>query len=378
MEQTNMVMAMYQAMASQGMVPKVNTAGDKEYGDFQKLLDQKAQTSAKSDTPVEQKPKTDAVSKEEGPAQDDPLEQVKKLAEQGYTLTQSNMGAIPFDPNNMTLGQTEAGEYVVMQMGEDGEVLSVIELDPWQQQQLQQFMHNMELMDQAKDPEADAVLEAIDPTVEHSPADLLETAVDEQAGSAVSQAVEEAKPQEKDEQGEVIDLEQAPQQLFHDVKAAPVKVGDVEPPQQTQEPNVAGQIDAKLAQALQAGDTTVRIQLTPENLGEVTVEITQNADGALHVELTAHNADTRGLLERHAGDLQGMLAGRTQQNVEVNVQRQQESQQDQNQQHQHNYDGHNGHAQDGQERRRQHQEHTSPEDFMQQLRLGLIPTDGEF
>ena len=95
------------------------------------------------------------------------------------------------------------------------------------------------------------------------------------------------------------------------------------------------------------------------------------------VELTAHNADTRGLLERHAGDLQGMLAGRTQQNVEVNVQRQQESQQDQNQQHQHNYDGHNGHAQDGQERRRQHQEHTSPEDFMQQLRLGLIPTDGE-
>ena len=41
-------------------------------------------------------------------------------------------------------------------------------------------------------------------------------------------------------------------------------------------------------------------------------------------------------------------------------------------------DGHNGHAQDGQERRQQRREHTSsPQDFMQQLRLGLIPMDGE-
>ena len=79
-------------------------------------------------------------------------------------------------------------------------------------------------------------------------------------------------------------------------------------------------------------------------------------------------------MQRHAGELQGMLNDRTQQSVEVSVQRQQESQQNQNQQH--SYDGHNGHAQDGQERRRQQREHTSPEDFMQQLRLGLIPDDG--
>ena len=283
------------------------------------------------------------------------------------------MGAVPFDPNNVTLGQTETGEYVVMQVGEDGEVLSIIELDPWQQQQLQQFMHNMELMDQAKNPEADAMLEATDPTVEHNPADLLETAVDEQAGSAIGQAVESAKPQEKDEdqQAQVIDVDQGPQQLFHDVKAAPVKVGDVETPQ---EPDVAGQIDVQVAHALQTGETMVRIQLTPENLGEVTVEITQSADGALRIALSAHNDSTRGLLERHANDLQGMLASRTDQSVEVSVQRQAGSQENQNQQH--SYDGHNGHAQDDQERRQQRQQHTSPEDFMQQLRLGLIPDDG--
>ena len=67
-----------------------------------------------------------------------------------------------------------------------------------------------------------------------------------------------------------------------------------------------------------------------------------------------------------------MLSSRGQE-VQVDVQRQQESQQGQNQQHQQNYDGHNGHAQDGQERRQQRREHTGPQDFMQQLRLGLIP-----
>ncbi len=372
MEQTNMVLSALQSMAAQNMVPKTGKTG-KATDDFQKLLDQKSQASTKGDTPVEQKPKPDAAVKEEGPVQDDPLEQVKKLAEQGYTLTQSNVGAVPFDPNNVTLGQTETGEYVVMQVGEDGEVLSIIELDPWQQQQLQQFMHNMELMDQAKNPEADAMLEATDPTVEHNPADLLETAVDEQAESAIGQAVESAKPQGKDEdqQAQVIDVDQGPQQLFHDVKAAPVKVGDVETPQ---EPDVAGQIDVQVAHALQTGETMVRIQLTPENLGEVTVEITQSADGALRIALSAHNDSTRGLLERHANDLQGMLASRTDQSVEVSVQRQAGSQENQNQQH--SYDGHNGHAQDDQERRQQRQQHTSPEDFMQQLRLGLIPDDG--
>ena len=376
MEQTNMVLAAYQNMAAQGMLPKTGKNGDKAADGFQKLLDQKAQAS-KSDAPVEQKPRTEAASdtEEKVPVQEESaLEKVKKLAEQGYAVVQPNVGTIPFDPNNMTLGQSETGEYVVMQLDEEGEVLSVIELDPWQQQQLQQFVHNIELMDQAKDPEADAMLEATAPGAEISPAELLEKAMDTRTGQVMEEVVEEVQPQEKDEeQVEVVDVDQGAQPIFHDVKAAPVKVGEVYDAQ-AEEPDVANQIDAQMAQALQRGESMVRIQLNPENLGEVTVEISQSAEGVLKVALTAHNADTRGLLERHASDLQGLLSGRTQQSVEVNVQRQAESQQNQNQQH--NYDGRNGHAQDGQERRRRQQEHTSPEDFMQQLRLGLIPDDG--
>ena len=264
---------------------------------------------------------------------------------------------------------------VVMQVGEDGEVLSIIELDPWQQQQLQQFMHNMELMDQAKNPEADAMLEATDPTVEHNPADLLETAVDEQAGSAIGQAVESAKPQEKDEdqQAQVIDVDQGPQQLFHDVKAAPVKVGDVYNAEQVDEPNVVQQIDAGLAQALQKGESMVRIQLNPENLGSVTIEISQSAEGIIRVALSAHSSETRGLLERHAANLQNMLGNRGQ-SVQVEVQHQEESQQGQD----HPYEGHNGSNAQSQEERRQRQERqqeTISQDFAQQLRLGLIPEE---
>lgn len=371
MEQTNMVMAMYQAMAAQGMVPKMGKNGDKAAGDFQKLLDQKSQSQpAKSDAPVQEKPKADGVnaSGEEAPVEENPLEQVKKLAEQGYAIFQPTVAMVTTD------GQTfEPGQYVIAWKDTSVQFIPTGDLDGSQREQLNDLLTSFGQTIDVSDPEADAMLEATDPTVEHSPAKLLEEVVDHQAGKAMEQAVEEVKPQEKDEdvQVELIDVEQGPQQVFHDVKAAPIKVGEA--PEMEQPQNVAQQIDAGLAQALQKGESLVRIQLNPENLGEVTVEISQSAQGVLKVALTASSADTRELLQRHAGSLQGMLSSRTEQSVEVSVQRQQESQQNQNQQH--SYDGHNGHAQDGQERR-QRREQSNPQDFMQQLRLGLIPDDG--
>lgn len=369
MEQTNMVMAMFQTMAAQGMVPKMGKNGDKS-GDFQKLLDQKSQSQpAKSDAPVQEKPKTDGVTAngEETAAKEDPLEQVKKLAEQGYVISQPAIAAMTLD------GQTyEPGEYVIAWKGSDVQFIPTAGLDGQQKEELEGLLTDALKTIDVSDPEADAMLEATDPTADHSPAKLLEKVSDEQAGEVAKQVAEEAKPQEKDDDTQVklIDVEQGPRQVFHDVKAAPIKVGEAPELEQS---DPMQQINAQLTQALQKGESMVRIQLTPENLGQVTVEISQSAQGILKVALTASSADTRSLLERHAGDLQGMLSNSTQQSVEVSVQRQQESQQNQNQQH--SYDGHNGHAQDGQERR-QRREQTSSEDFMQQLRLGLIPDDG--
>lgn len=380
MEQVNSnpALAILQAFASQSQLPK--TGRSDADSDFQKLMD-KAASSSGRDAKAEDAGKTEAPAAgkaEEAPAQkEDALTRVKKLLEQ-------NGNAVAFKPNwpwaqiDLETGETIAtynpGEWVVVSTGEGAECIPIGDLEPWQQAQLDQLLVNPNPID-VSDPRVDALLEATAPGADNSPAALLEKVTAEQFGKVVRQIAEDGQPQDQEgAEMEIIEVDQAPQQLFHDVEAAPVKVGDVYNAEQADEPNVAQQIDAGLAQALQKGESMVRIQLSPEHLGSVTIEISQSAEGIIRVALSAHSSETRGLLERHAGELQGLLAERSQQNVEVDVQRQSESQQGQNQQ---NYEGHNGHAQDGQERRQRRQEPAGGQDFIQQLRLGLLPTDGD-
>ena len=373
MEQANGIgLALLQAIAGQTQMPK--TGGSGELDEFQKLLEEKSQEKdslleppAKTEAPVKKTAEKDPVQKQE-----DPVEASKRM--QVY-LAPVDPGVLAQYPASWLPQNLQEGEPVVcigVRSGENGEQIPILVGANTAEKLYGKPVVDPALYD-VSDPEADSMLEATDPTVEHSPAQLLEKVTAEQFGKEVKQVAEEVQPQEgkDDPQMELLDAQQAPRQLFRDVEAAPVKVGEAYDAQQAQEPDVVRQIDTQLAQALQKGESMVRIQLTPEHLGSVTVEISQSADGILRVALSAHSAETRGLLERHAGDLQGMLSSRGQE-VQVDVQRQPESQQGQNQQHQ-NYDGHNGHAQDGQERRQQRREHTGPQDFMQQLRLGLIP-----
>ena len=364
-----------QAMTAQTQLPKT---GGKADSDFRKMMDKAA---SGKDAKVEEAPKaeTPAAGKtEESPVEtrESSLERIKKLAEQGYAILQPELGVMTTINGEVY----ESGEYVMAWKGSNVEIIPITDLDDAQMAELQQLLGNAAFREtiDVSDPEADAMLEATDPTVKHGPAALLEKVTAEQFGKELSKAAQAVRPegeeQSDDPLAEVTDAQQAPQPLFHDVKAAPVKVGEVDRAPETQETNVAQQVDNGVAQALEKGESMVRIQLNPENLGSVTVEITRSAEGIIRVALNAHSGETRSLLERHAGELQGLLSSRTQQSVEVNVQRQQESQQNQN----HNYDGRNGHAQDGeQQHRRRQQEQTDSVDFMQQLRLGLIPADGE-
>lgn len=160
--------------------------------------------------------------------------------------------------------------------------------------------------------------------------------------------------------------------VFRDVREIPVKVGEAPPAAETQEVPVEDQIGPKLTEALQAGDTRVEIQLNPENLGKVTVEVTLHEDGALHVALHAENSQTRGLLERSTDNLMAMLSRDARQEVQVEVPRQEESQQ------QNFYDGRQGQEHQGRQQQEHRQERRSGgEDFLHQLRLGLVPGDGE-
>lgn len=381
MEQSNNVaLNLLQAVAAQTQLPKTGKSdGD---SDFQKLIE-KAK-SGQPDSEIEQPKAADkpAASKkpEKAPAQDkkSPAEEVQ---EQGQWVVVGNIDPSLLQP--VTVEMPDTGEKVTILTGNwiGGGGLERIPTEEGAAMQEQGNgtipVAQPEVMD-VSDPEADAILEATDPTVEHGPAQMLEKLADEVAG-----VEEQEKPRmfqakaadaDTDMEVELTDVDQGPRQLFHDVKAAPVKVGETYDVEQADKADVARQVDAGLAQALEKGESMVRIQLTPENLGSVTVEITRSAEGLIRVALNAHSGETRSLLERHAGELQGMLSGRTQQEVEVSVQQNQESQQNQNQ---HPYDGRGGHGQSGQEERRQSRREQSEHgrDFMQQLRLGLIPAE---
>ena len=338
--------------------------------DFQKLLDQKSESA--KDTAPEEKPKgKDNVSK---PKKTTAAKQEEKPAgtEEEQTL---KVYLAPLTPEE--LSQYPAEWLPVVQEGEAIVCLGVTTDENGQQMPILMGANEAyrrygfetagpELLEQ---PQGEIEI----PEELIQAPEQMEQAVMEEDAPAMEQFVQEAQPQEKDDaKVEVTDVEQAPHRIFHDVEAAPIKVGEVYNAEQADGADVVNQVETQIAQALQQGESTVQVRLNPENLGEVTVQISMKSDGVLSVAINARNDDTRALLERHAGQLQELLSSRVRESVQVEVQRQQESQQGQDQ---HPYDGHNGHSQGGQEQRRPRREHTSSQDFIQQLRLGLIPMD---
>lgn len=248
--------------------------------------------------------------------------------------------------------------------------------------------------------DVEIVVETADAPVTADPvaADTVEVLPEEGAEETVEQLPQEqAKPVEVETQaaedtgvemkvttgetgetGQEADTRDTPEEteaetpVFQDVREIPVKVGEAPVAEETREVPVEDQIGPKLAEALKAGDTRVEIQLAPESLGKVTVEVTLREDGTLHIALHAENSQTRGLLERSADNLVAMLGRDARQEVQVEVPRQQESQQ------QNFYDGQQGREHQGRRQEQEHrQERQGGEDFLHQLRLGLVPGDGE-
>lgn len=163
--------------------------------------------------------------------------------------------------------------------------------------------------------------------------------------------------------------------LFKNAETAPIKVAEA--PAQAEAPKLETQVSDKLVQVLESGESRVEIQLNPEALGKMTIELTRSADGTLNVVLNAENAETRNMLTRHITTLQETLVDRGQQSVQIEVGRGEETQQQnfqqQNFQQQDLQDERNG-GHNGQQRR---QQESSGEDFLQQLRLGLVDLQEE-
>ena len=157
------------------------------------------------------------------------------------------------------------------------------------------------------------------------------------------------------------------QPLFKDVEAAPVKVGE-NFQLDTQQADMDDQLAETIRSAAQQGLKQVEIKLSPENLGSLTIKLTQSADGALQVVLHTSTTKAAALLTQHLDRLDMALQNYGQTQVHVEVQRNEDSQQAQQQFQQADPDGHN--RQQQQQQHQQENEHSG--DFLQRLRLGLV------
>ena len=177
--------------------------------------------------------------------------------------------------------------------------------------------------------------------------------------------MEELHAESRTEQADV-----EPQPVFRDIKAVPVKVGEV----YQAEPTVENGVELKdlgdtLTQAIDRGENRLELQLQPAELGRIRVEMRWSDEGALHVILHAESTRTQSLLEKDMAGLQTLLGRETQQEVKVELPREQEAPR------QSFDDGRqNGGQQHHQQEQRQSSRH-SGQDFLHQLRLGLIPTE---
>lgn len=176
------------------------------------------------------------------------------------------------------------------------------------------------------------------------------------------------------DQPEVLLAQPAQKTVFEDVRGTPIKVGEAQDaPLDTQASDLDVQLARRLEGAMQQGDSRVAIQLTPENLGMVQVQITRSSDGSLSVLLSASGEKALSLLERHSAGLQSLLMTNAQAPVRIEVQPSHEGQQAQQQLLDQDGGSRQGQQQGRQENPRN--QTTDPQDFIQQLRLGLVGRD---
>lgn len=154
--------------------------------------------------------------------------------------------------------------------------------------------------------------------------------------------------------------------LFDQVESVPVQVGQ---PVQADSPEMPMQLGERIEQAVQQGQNTIEVQLTPQELGKITIRLSVGEEGTL-VSLHSANAKTVSLLSEHAANIGAIVEQNHPGNVSVRVEQENANAQQQYTQQEHS--NQNGGQQQQQQR---HQAPPHSDDFVQQFRLGLIARD---
>lgn len=160
-----------------------------------------------------------------------------------------------------------------------------------------------------------------------------------------------------------VSMAQQEQPLFGEVETVPVKVGETTPKINTEAPDMEKQLADTIEANLKNAGDKVEVQLEPENLGRITIEMVQH-EGKLGLVIYAESTKTTSLLAQHAGNLCALLEDRSGQIVQVQVQQQEQQPQPQ-------YDGHNQQEQQQEQQQHPQQSKAEQDSFLGQLRLGL-------
>lgn len=149
--------------------------------------------------------------------------------------------------------------------------------------------------------------------------------------------------------------------LFEQVETTPIQVAE---PVRAEEPEFPAQLAQRIDKAAAQGANTIEVQLTPHELGKITIRLTVTEEG-MQISMHSANSKTVGLLAEHAANIGAIVEQNHSGVVSVSVE------QEQQQPDQYAQQEHQGNGQ--QQQQQQGHRHAPPQndDFIQQLRLGL-------
>lgn len=343
-----------------------------EKDDFQKLMDQKQTGTAASQQETSETP---AKTEETAPVQDSAVVVTEDPKELEKRMSLAAMMALAQNPIVADIAE-ETPQVLTDPSWEEG--LVPVGYDDQGDLRIVHWMQADAASQNLEDKNAVAGewVEAQDAVETEVEAPVMEAEADVEAPEISTTLIEEntAGTEQEDLGAELPEEAPAETPVFGEVEAAPVKVGEAPVHGSAEAENVGDQVGpwmAKLSENMTEGDTrTLVVHLEPESMGKIHLEMTLNKDGSLHVALHAENSQTQSLLSRNTEGLAEILGKYTQNNVQVEVPRQEEGQRQDllNQQQQQQ-------QQQQQEQRKSRQE--SGEDFLQQMRLGLVSIDEE-
>lgn len=349
--------------------------------DFKNLVKQKQQSENNAVKPETDSKQSETVQSEEQVSEQEQVCVAEK--EDSQTVTSSSSKRTPVKTEKDTHSEVNIGMtgYIPMDLFfVNREVVAAEEIvSP------EIFQSVSELSDKAPILSAASEFELSAEAVTETPVFVTEMEVEEVLPSdfmteafsleAESLEVAEIKPesfteQQTDDDFEVVSSENpvGDQPLFRNVEHTPVKVAEPE-----RIDTKTADLDTETAQIISRaeknGDSRVEIQLMPENLGKVTVELTQKENGSLHIMIQASTEKAAKLFSNHTDQITRLLQA-DYHSVQVEVRKTDES----SQTNQQNYDqadpdGRSG--QNPQQEQAKHQKSSSNRDFIDRLRLGL-------